>query len=102
MKTEEIKTWRDRITTPTTNHKNLFMSMQAEINELRAALAERDAKLAALEKQEPMAWLVYGNGSHRYSTLTFDVSQVPDIFVGGDVVALYAAAGAAMKEANHG
>ena len=90
-----IKTWKKRITAPLTNQRNLFMSMQAEINELRAALAERGAKLAALEKQEPMAWLVYANGSHRYSTLTFDVSKVPDIYVGGDVVALYAAAGAA-------
>lgn len=46
MKTEDIKTWRDRITTPTTNQKNLFMSMQAEIDELRAALKERDAEKA--------------------------------------------------------
>ena len=38
MKTEEIKTWRDRITTPTTNQKKLFMSMQAEIDELRRAV----------------------------------------------------------------
>ena len=34
-----IKTWKQRITTPLTNQQNLFASMQAEINELRAALA---------------------------------------------------------------
>ena len=50
MKTEEIKTWRDRITTPTTNQKNLFMSMQAEIDELRAAL--KDAESGPLSKEE--------------------------------------------------
>ena len=38
-----VKTWRDRITTPTTNQKNLFMSMQAEIDELRAALKDAES-----------------------------------------------------------
>ena len=51
MKTEGIKTWRDRITTPTTNQKNLFMSMQAEIDELRAALQEHDAEIEQLRVQ---------------------------------------------------
>ena len=90
----DVKTWQHRLN-DADFHATREELMQAEINELRAALAERGAKLAALEKQEPMAWLVYANGSHRYSTLTFDVSKVPDIYVGGDVVALYAAAGAA-------
>lgn len=95
----EIKTAEQRIHKLEGGEGDSFVTIEqaliAERDELRAALAERDAELAALEKQEPVAWLVYGNGSHRYSTLTFDVSQVPDIYVGGDVVALYAAAGAA-------
>ena len=95
----EIKTAEQRIHKLEGGEGDSFVTFEqaliAERDELRAALAERDAKLAALEKQEPMAWLVYGNGSHQYCTLTFDVSQVLDIYVGGDVVALYAAAGAA-------
>lgn len=68
--------------------------LQAENNELRA-------KLAALEKQEPVAWLVYAKGSHRYCALTFDTNKVPDIYAGGDVIALYTAPGAAMNGGNH-
>lgn len=73
----------------------LVEKCMAAMNENADRGEKAEAKLAALEKQEPVAWLVYANGSHRYSTLTFDVSKVPDIYVGGDVVALYAAAGAA-------
>lgn len=59
------------------------------------------ARLAALEKQEPVAWLVYAKGSHRYCALTFDTNKVPDIYAGGDVIALYTAPGAAMNGGNH-
>lgn len=59
MKTEEIKTWRDRITTPTTNQKNLFMSMQAEIDELRAAFANlhSDYDIIQIDREELRAEL---------------------------------------------
>lgn len=59
------------------------------------------ARLAPLEKQEPVAWLVYAKGSHRYCALTFDTNKVPDIYAGGDVIALYTAPGAAMNGGNH-
>ena len=51
----EIKTWRERMKPE--YHDIAAMAgkyMQAEIDDLRAALAERDAKLSALEKQEPV------------------------------------------------
>lgn len=47
-----IKTWKERITTPLTNLQNLFASMQAEIDELRAALQERDAEIERLTGSE--------------------------------------------------
>ena len=47
-----IKTWKERITTPLTNLQNLFASMQAEIDELRAALQERDAEIERLAGSE--------------------------------------------------
>ena len=49
----EIKTWQERCL------ERGIGSCEArdeELIELRAALANRDAKLAALEKQEPVAW----------------------------------------------
>lgn len=52
-------------------------------------------ELAALKAQqsneqvEPMAYLVYAKGSHRYFTLTFDIEKVPEIYKGGDVEPLY-------------
>ena len=48
-------------------------------------------------KQEPVAYLVYAKGSHKYMTLTFDIDKVPEIYKGGDVVAL-CAAGAQTKQ----
>jgi hypothetical protein len=56
------------------------------------------AKLSALESQEPVAWIVYAKGSRRYYTLTFDVSKVPEIYIGGDAIPLYAAHGIHAKE----
>ena len=66
MKTEEIKTWRDRITTPTTNQKNLFMSMQAEIDELRAKLAELEAQPHSATLHDDGYWT--WNGSPPYES----------------------------------
>ena len=64
----EIKTWNvryaeslNKIECEMTTQDHDFAisnSMQTEIDKLRAALAERDAKIAALEKQEPVAWSV--------------------------------------------
>ena len=42
-------------------------------------------------RQEPVAWLVYAKGSRKYSTLTFDVEKVPEIYKGGEAVPLYTA-----------
>lgn len=44
-----------------------------------------------IKAQEPVAYLVYAKGSHKYMTLTFDTDKVPEIYKGGDVVALCAA-----------
>ena len=64
-----------------------------------AAMAEREialqARLTALESQEPVAWMVYAKGSRRYFTLTFDVNKVPEIYVDGEALPLFLAAGAA-------
>lgn len=48
----EIKTWKSLPGSAMLRNHERFM--QAEINELRAALVDRDAKLAALEKQEAL------------------------------------------------
>ena len=53
--------------------------------------------LNAVPRQEPVAYLVYAKGSHKYMTLTFDTDKVPEIYKGGDVVAL-CAAGAQAKQ----
>ena len=44
------------------------------------------------QQGEPVAYLVYANGSRRYSTLTFDVNKVPEIYIGGEAIPLYTAA----------
>ena len=61
----------------------------AERDELRAALAERDAKLAALEKQEPVAAIHVNHINGDSSAILFNRITLHH----GDL--LYAAAGAA-------
>ena len=56
MKTEDIKTWAQH-QRKDGHWKSKDACMKAEIDELRAALKERDAKLAVLEKQEPINWI---------------------------------------------
>lgn len=59
---------------------------------------ERDtlkAELERLKSQGPVAWMVYAKDSRRYFTLTFDVNKVPEIYLGGEALPLFHAAGAA-------
>lgn len=59
MKTEDIKIWQHRLPSKQPHEPALWReeskARQEETDELRAALKERDAKLAALEGQEPIA-----------------------------------------------
>ncbi len=54
--------------------------------------AERDAlraELDAIAATEPRAYEVYQKCSTKYSTLTYDTSKVPEVFVGGTVNPLF-------------
>lgn len=53
---------------------------------------ERDAlraELDAIAATEPRAYEVYQKCSTKYSTLTYDTSKVPEVFVGGTVNPLF-------------
>lgn len=92
----EIKTAEQRIHKLEGGEGDSFVTFEqaliAERDELRAALAERDAKLAALEGQEPVAEVMLSEGEKIIdaSMAFFDISPVG--------TKLYAAAGAAPAE----
>ena len=53
-----IKTWIDRVESKIFNtYEDVQPAMQAEIDELRAALQERDAEIDRVKAQEPVAYL---------------------------------------------
>ena len=80
--------------------------LHAEVEALRDdnARLQRDLEFAvgvepnvgrpklSLDRQEPLAWIVYAKDSRRYFTLTFDVNKVPEIYVGGEALPLFLAA----------
>ena len=88
----EIKTAEQRIHKLEGGEGDSFVTVEqaliAERDELRKALADRDAKLAALEKQEPVAEVMLSEGEKIIdaSMAFFDISPVG--------TKLYAAAGA--------
>lgn len=43
-----------------------------------------------VDQSEIVAYMIYSNGSRKHSTLTFDTAIVPEIYIGGEVVPLYA------------
>ena len=47
------------------------------------------AELDAIAATEPRAYEVYQKCSTKYSTLTYDTSKVPEVFVGGTVNPLF-------------
>ena len=63
MKTEDIKTWAQH-QRKDGHWKSKDACMKSEIEELRAALAERDAKLAALEDWRSAVAMAYGHLWH--------------------------------------
>lgn len=72
--------------------------MTFQIKRAIKAEDERDtlkAELERLKSQGPVAWMVYAKDSRRYFTLTFDVNKVPEIYLGGEALPLFHAAGAA-------
>ena len=87
----EIKTRDMRAGKRWQGASEIIEAMQAEINELRAALAERDAKLAALEKQEPVDAIAVDDMSDGYDKRYGRVLVATE----NCIKPLYAAAGAA-------
>ena len=69
--------------TPYSGHHERY---HTALRHLRAALAQPETT--------PLAFLVYAKSTDkndlRFSTLTFDVAKVPEIFVGGDAIPLFA------------
>lgn len=52
-----IPTYLERLAASPATLEAEFTALRSEALDLRAALAERDARLAALEKQEPVDWI---------------------------------------------
>ena len=108
----EIKTAEQRIHKLEGGEGCVFVTFEqaliAERDELRAALAEGDAKLAALEKQEPVAWAARALRTAKFAYIWHEKDDVQgwidlqhqsnDDGTWRGPIALYAAAGAAPKE----
>lgn len=79
-----VKTWQEHIAAdyPHPFDRPEKEYMQAEIDALRA-------ELDAIAATEPRAYEVYQKCSTKYSTLTYDTSKVPEVFVGGTVNPLF-------------